>query len=110
MQSPISSSIATPRSAHQVSPDSDIGYALDLEARQRKLIDHGHDRHGQHVSFSRPGYRRSESQWQPVLRLVRPGCDTGAPLATFGTVSSGMDILKELKEGDVVESIKISEK
>jgi cyclophilin family peptidyl-prolyl cis-trans isomerase len=36
--------------------------------------------------------------------------DTGAPLATFGTVSSGMELLKELKEGDVVESIKISEK
>jgi len=92
-------------------PDSDIGYALDLEgpasASSSTTVMTGTVSMYPLADQATGEVKASGSQF--FVSFVQ-AADTGAPLATFGTVSSGMDILKELKEGDVVESIKISEK
>jgi cyclophilin family peptidyl-prolyl cis-trans isomerase len=89
-------------------PDSDIGYALDLEpsAGASSVIT------GTVSMYPVPDLgsgdvKASGSQFF-VSFVQAPNSDT--PLNSFGTVTSGIDILKELKAGDIVESVKISEK
>jgi peptidyl-prolyl cis-trans isomerase B (cyclophilin B) len=92
-------------------PDSDIGYTLNLEGpastgSATEVITGTVSMYP--VAGSVAGeVKASGSQF--LVWFVQP-VESGTPLVTFGTVSNGMDVLKELKAEDVVESITISEK
>jgi len=92
-------------------PDSDIGYALDLEpsdsASPATPVITGTVSMYPVAAQATGAVKASGSQF--FISLVQPP-DSGTPLNTFGKVASGLEILKELKAGDVVESIQISEK
>jgi cyclophilin family peptidyl-prolyl cis-trans isomerase len=89
-------------------PDSDIGYALDLEhsANASPVITGTVSMYPVSDRTS-GGVKASGSQFF-VSFVQAPNSDT--PLNSFGQVTSGMEILKELKAGDVVDSVQISEK
>jgi cyclophilin family peptidyl-prolyl cis-trans isomerase len=92
-------------------PTSDVGYALDLE---------GPSSDGTNSTVITGTVAMYPVQDQVTGQMKASGSqffvsfiqtpDIGTPLNAFGTVSSGMDVLKELKAEDVVESITISEK
>jgi cyclophilin family peptidyl-prolyl cis-trans isomerase len=92
-------------------PTSDVGYALDLE---------GPSSEGANSSVITGTVASYPVQNQVTGQMQASGSqffvsfiqtqDIGSPLNTFGTVSSGMDVLKELKAADLIESITISEK
>jgi cyclophilin family peptidyl-prolyl cis-trans isomerase len=92
-------------------PTSDVGYALDLE---------GPSGEGANSSVITGTVAMYPVQDQVSGQMKASGSqffvsfiqtpDVGTPLNAFGTVSSGMDVLKELKAEDVIESITISEK
>jgi peptidyl-prolyl cis-trans isomerase B (cyclophilin B) len=92
-------------------PDSDIGYAIDLEGSastgQAPPVITGTVSMYPVADQATGNVKASGSQF--LISFVQSP-DSTTPLSVFGTVASGMEILKELKAGDVVESIKISEK
>jgi cyclophilin family peptidyl-prolyl cis-trans isomerase/uncharacterized protein YceK len=89
-------------------PDSDIGYALDLEpfANATGVITGTVSMYP--VAAQATGDVKASGSQFFVSFIASP--DATTPLNAFGTVSSGMDVLQELKAGDIIESIKISEK
>jgi cyclophilin family peptidyl-prolyl cis-trans isomerase len=89
-------------------PGSDVGYALALEpsASASPVITGTVTMYPSAASASSEP-KASGSQF--FISFVQPPSST-APLNSFGKVTSGLDILKELKKGDVIESVKISEK
>jgi len=92
-------------------PDSDIGYALDLEpsggTSPATPVITGTVSMYPVAAPASGAVKASGSQF--FISFVQPP-DSGTPLNTFGKVASGLETLKGLKAGDVVESIKISEK
>jgi cyclophilin family peptidyl-prolyl cis-trans isomerase len=92
-------------------PTSDVGYTLSLE---------GPSSEGANSSVITGTVAMYPVQDQVSGQMKASGSqffvsfiqtpDVGTPLNTFGTVSGGIDVLKELKAEDVVESITISEK
>jgi peptidyl-prolyl cis-trans isomerase B (cyclophilin B) len=89
-------------------PDSDIGYSLALEpsATTTQVITGTVSMYPSAVPGS--GEIRASGSQFFVSFIQSPTSDT--PLNTFGTVSSGLDVLKGLVAGDIVESITITEK
>jgi peptidyl-prolyl cis-trans isomerase B (cyclophilin B) len=92
-------------------PDSDIGYAIDLEgpaaAGQASSVITGTVSMYPVAEQGTSDVKASGSQF--FVSFVQSP-DSVTPLNAFGTVASGMEVLKQLKAGDVVESIQISEK
>jgi cyclophilin family peptidyl-prolyl cis-trans isomerase len=92
-------------------PTSDVGYTLDLEGPS------GGSANAAVITGTVAMYpvqnpvsgdmKASGSQFFVSFMQT---ADVGTPLNTFGTVSSGMDALKQLKASDIVESITVSEK
>jgi cyclophilin family peptidyl-prolyl cis-trans isomerase len=92
-------------------PASDVGYALDLEgsasAGSATPVITGTVTMYPIQSQAAGEVKASGSQF--FISFVQTD-QTGTPLVKFGTVSSGMDILRGLKAKDIIESITISEK
>jgi cyclophilin family peptidyl-prolyl cis-trans isomerase len=89
-------------------PDSDIGYALNLETTASASPVMTGTVSMYPVATQGSGDVKASGSQFFVSFVQAPASDT--PLNSFGKVTSGLELLKELKAGDVVESIKISEK
>jgi cyclophilin family peptidyl-prolyl cis-trans isomerase len=99
--------LGSPRSK----PDSDIGYTIELEGPATAGTTTGviTGTVSMYPVVNPTTSVASASGSQFLIWFIQ-AADSGAPLVNFGTISSGMDVLKELKTEDVVESITITEK
>ncbi len=89
-------------------PDSDVGYALDLEpAANAKQVITGTVSMYPVQDLSTSAVKASGSQFF-ISFVLAP--DSGVPLNIFGQVTSGLEDLAKLAAGDIVRSITISEK
>jgi cyclophilin family peptidyl-prolyl cis-trans isomerase len=92
-------------------PTSDVGYTLDLEGTSGAGTNSGviTGTVAMYPVQDQITGQMKASGSQFFVSFIQTQ-DVGTPLNTFGTVSSGMEVLKELKAADLVESITVSEK